>query len=411
MSLDCEIKPLKILFVGFVDLAKPGGDTTHVRELVKHLRSFGHRVIVVANASAKVDAYTDFHNTGSYLHVENEISRFAHLCVSLLRAFLINLFLVRQVDLVYGRDCLGGLVASLPAWLWRKPMIYELNGIAADEQRAKGDSSLNRLYGSFLDRAEVLTVARAQAYVAVTEQIRAYLVSRYRVAPERVVVIPNGVNTNLFCPFPENAVALLRQKLGLAPDAKIVVFAGTFSAWQGVDTLLSAAPKVLKVLPQAHFLIIGTGPLEDVLRERVKEVQIDDHVTFTGRVAHETVPAYLGLAAVCVAPFTQKRNASCGLSPVKIYEYLACEKNVITSRLPGLAFLEEEQVGYLIPCDDEDRLTTTLLDALSMKDELRRQAGQRGRKLVEERFRWEHAAEKVEKHCVKVLREDGTDSQ
>ncbi len=70
---------------------------------------------------------------------------------------------------------------------------------------------------------------------------------------------------------------------------------------------------------------------------------------------YEVVPFLINLADICVAPFISKRNEKTGVSPLKIFEYMACGKPVIASRIKGLEFLEAGRAGRLTEPGDASR--------------------------------------------------------
>ncbi|MEW6404500.1 MAG: glycosyltransferase family 4 protein [Chloroflexota bacterium] len=393
---------MKILFVGFVDLARPGGATTHVLELIAALRGLGHEVTLVANASNPVDDLKGFRSIGSYLDAGNQASVLISLCLSLLRGLATVLVAARHVDLIYVRDYLGGAVSWPAAHLFRKPVVYEINGIASDERRAYGEVFFARLYIRYIDWAEGVTVRLANRFVAVTDQLEEYLINRYHVTPLLVAVITNGVNTDMFRPLPEASLNPLREELRLDESSSVIVFAGTLNAWQGVSTLINAISYVVEIFPQAHFLIVGDGPLAGELHELVERLNIKANVTFVGRVPHASIPLYINVADICAAPFTENRNSHCGVSPVKIYEYMACGKPILATRIPGLEFLETAGIGRLAEPGDSISIAEVLVEMLK-DDEFRRRASEKATRLAAERHSWEAVAGQVDKICLETV--------
>lgn len=410
MSLTNKSWRPKIVFVGFVDLASPAGDTTHVKELIFHLRALEIEVSLVASASIPIDGLSGFHNIGSYLKSRNPLVNFFRLCLSLFRAAFIVLKLARRMDVIYVRDSFGGLAAYLAAKIWCKTVIYEVNGIAADERRAYGESLLNRLYIRFLEWTELVTVRLSTHYVTVTEQIKNYLVEHYYLESKHVSVIHNGVNTKMFRPLSETALVQLRQELRLVAGKKVIVFAGTLSAWQGVDVLLASVPHVLTVFPDAYFLIVGDGPLADDLHNQAKQLGISDNVLFTGWVQQENMPLFLNLADICVV---LKMPLLSGYSPLKVYEYMACGKPTIASRVEGLEFLEQEGVGRLVDHGNPDAISKVLVEMLHDEGFCQR-AGGKAAIFANQHHSWAKVAERVGKVCLDVVNavnENGKKSQ
>jgi len=120
-------------------------------------------------------------------------------------------------------------------------------------------------------------------------------------------------------------------------------------------------------------------------------------VRFVGPVVYEEVPRHIAAADVCTAPMTRERLRS-GSSAIKVYEYLACGRPVVASRIPGLEFLESEDLGKLVPPEDAHALAAALEGVLS-DAAWRRAAGERGRAFVLEHASWAAVAARVEDAC------------
>lgn len=390
---------MKILFIGFVDVARPGGATTHVLELVAALRDMSHEIALVANSSRPIEDLEDFHGIGSYLDAKFQVVMLAKLCLSLFRGLVTVLVVSRQVDLIYVRDYLGGIVAWPSVRLFQKPVVYEINGIAAEERKAYGDGAFNQLYSRFIDWAEGVTVRVARHFVAVTNQLKEYLVNNYRLDPQFVAVINNGVNTDVFKPLADDELVSLRQELKLHKTDKTIVFTGTLSVWQGLVTLLEAAVSVIDVFPQVCFLIVGDGPLKNKLKYKADQLGITKNVVFTGWVQREYIPQYLNLADICVV---LKEPMVSGYSPVKVYEYMACGKPILASRVPGLEFLETVGIGRLAEPNDSRSVAAELLKMLE-NDDFRQRASAIASQLAAERYGWANVAEQVGQVCLDTI--------
>jgi glycosyltransferase involved in cell wall biosynthesis len=123
---------------------------------------------------------------------------------------------------------------------------------------------------------------------------------------------------------------------------------------------------------------------------------LEDQFTFTGRVPYQRVVSYINALDIGVAPFPAARNAVIGLSPLKIYEYLACARPVITSRIDGVKeTIEECSGGYLFEPDKATELAQRISQAYGERNQLP-EMGKRGRRLIEERYAWTVIAHQVE---------------
>jgi len=304
----------------------------------------------------------------------------------------------RKFDVIYRRHNLFNTEYFL-AKLFRIPSVKEVNGIVADEMRIGGKG--DRVSVWFMDRIEKWNMPRADKIIVVTAQLEEVLHNEYNVPEDRIVVILNGANTELFKPMD---AAEAKDELGLRQSDSYVCFVGSLSKWQGVEYLIEAAPLILESYPNTRFLIIGDGVMKEELIQLTEKVGVSDKVIFTGMMPYQKVPLYINASDICVAPFIRKRNERCGVSPLKFCEYMACEKPVVASRLAGLEMLEQNDAGILVEPENPEALASAIIK-LYQDPDLRKQMGGNGRKYVVENRSWESVARKVAEVCEKIVKE------
>ena len=149
---------------------------------------------------------------------------------------------------------------------------------------------------------------------------------------ERIIELPWGANTARFCPEvrAEKAaeIAALRRRLGLPPQARVVVFVGSFRPWHGALEFVEAGLRLAAERENTHFLLVGEGPQRPAAEARCHESPWGERFHFTGSVPYDDVPLYLALAEVGVAPFQTRYHAALRAagffwSPLKVFEYLS----------------------------------------------------------------------------------------
>jgi starch synthase len=387
---------MRILYITLENISLHKGSVVHVKEIVKGLRDRDYNVGLVANSSNKDEQIPHFYNlyvlppsTLRLLGLKEQ----PHI-VSLVFLFFYLLTILPQYDIIYTRDYHTVIAALFPRLLFKKKLIFEINGIANEEQSLKGHSILNRMVVFLIRKAEKMATRNSEKIISVTPHIGAYLVENYNCLAEKVVTVTNGVNTRQFHPIHDEALLKsLKMKLGIADEDTVIIFVGNLAPWQGVETLIEVAPLLLKKIANIKFLIIGDGILRDEFKERVDSLRLSDRFIFTGMVEYEQVSFYINLADICVLP---KRRLKSGYSPIKLYEYMACEKAVVASRVEGLEFIEEEGIGRLVEPEDVIGLERTLNDLIKSPQE-RMRMGQRGLQIARERFSWESRAAEIEK--------------
>jgi glycosyltransferase involved in cell wall biosynthesis len=391
---------MRILYITLENVSLQKGSVVHIRETINGLRGRGHRIDLMARASAPFEGGDAFHNLTLKLG-PRPIGRFVEKWASrhsmFLALFTLLFSLMRKMpkyDVVYARDYHAAAIALLPALVYRKKVVFEINGLASEEVMLHGRSVLRRLLGKIIKKGEHFASRGSCRVIAVTPQIASYLVSQYRCQPRRVHVVSNGVNLDLFHPVQDPAkLACVRRDLKIEAEDKVVIFVGNLAPWQGVEFLVRAAPDVIEAVRDVKFLIVGDGVLRGSIEDEVKRKGISERFVLTGMVEYPRIPMYINIADVCVL---LKRKLASGFSPLKVYEYMACGKPVLASRVEGLEFIEKEGVGRLVSTDVPGETARTLTEMVT-HDEARVGMGHRGRRLATEKFSWESKVIEIER--------------
>src|SRR6185503_3084025 len=129
-----------------------------------------------------------------------------------------------------------------------------------------------------------------------------------------------------------------------------------------------------------HFLLIGEGSLKPNVEKIVRERGSASRVTFTGRLSHRQVPAYLDACDILVSPHVPMEDGSDFFgSPTKLFEYMAMAKPIVASRLGQIAdVLENGRNGCLIEPGNVDELVAAIL-RLSSNESERERLGEQAR--------------------------------
>jgi glycosyltransferase involved in cell wall biosynthesis len=390
---------MKILYITLENLSLHKGSVVHVKEIISGLRKLGLHVGLVAcslNKSEKADRFYNL-NVMTFLPLRLLRSRKQPYIVSSIFLFLYLLKILSHYDIIYARDYHTVLIAFFARLMFKKKLVFEINGIANEEQRLKGDSFLNRILVFLIQKAEKMATRYSDRIVSVTSPIVSYLSTNFYCHPDKVEVIGNGVDTKRFQPFHDDT--LLRQwkeRLGIAKEEMVIAFVGNLARWQGVGILIESAIRLLSRGEKVKLLIVGDGPIKKDLMRRVLESGLEKEFIFTGMMGYEDIPFLINVGNICVAPFIMERNKKTGVSPLKVFEYMACGKPVVASRVEGLEFIEEEGTGQLIEPEDVIGLEKALYDLIKAPQE-RIDMGERGLQIARERFSWESRVTEIER--------------
>jgi len=300
----------------------------------------------------------------------------------------------QRFDIIYRRHTVLN-IEYLLAKLFGIPSVKEVNGIIPDELRVTKWGDRVSLW--VVDRIERFNMPKADKIIVVTAELKEVLHNQYKVPQNKIVVIENGANTDLFKPMDTLEA---RTKLNLNQSGHYVCFVGSLVQWQGVEYLIRAAPLILESYPDTRFLIVGDGPMKQELIELAEQVGVSNRMIFTGMVPYQKIPLYINTSDVCVLP---KKPMGSGYSPLKLCEYMACGKPVAATRTDSFEILEEFNTGVLMNPENPSEFAQAIIKLLQNL-ELRVHMGENGRKYVVENQSWESVAKKVEEVCSEVAR-------
>jgi glycosyltransferase involved in cell wall biosynthesis len=385
---------MKVLYITLENVSLHKGSVIHIKEIVAGLRQAGHEVGLAARSFGPI------HDTESSHNVCPTFERGAGTLISYFVSGFLLLFrlfkIIDRYDLVYARDYHATVLAYLPCLLFQKKLIFEINGLANEEQRLKKDSLPNRAAVFLIRHAEKEATKAADRIISVTPQIAGYLCRELRCQQSKIEIVGNGVNTAKFHPIRDEVLLSgYRGRIGIKPGERVLVFVGNLARWQGIETLIDCSVDLLARKNTLKFLIVGDGPLRAKLLEKTRKARVENAVIFTGMVDYAEVPFYINLADIGVAPFISNRNTKTGVSPLKIFEYMACGKPVVASRIEGLEFIEHEGVGRLVTPGAVRDFAEALNDLLQ-DDSKRAEMGEKASRIAVEKFSWTSKVEKIQ---------------
>lgn len=387
---------MNILYITLENLSIHKGSVVHIKEIVNGLRRRGHRVGVIGFSLSHPKEISPFYN----LNLKN-IFLLSHFRFKkqpyILSSILLFYYLLKTLplyDLIYARDFHTVLIALFPRLLFQKKLIFEINGIAHEERGLKGKSIYNRILIWVIRKGERLATKYSDKIVSVTPYIASYLVQQYDCNKNKIEIVTNGVNLKQFRPINDKTILdNLRAKLGISPEESTILFVGNLNLTQGVEDLICVSPLVIKEVPLIKFLVVGDGVLREKLQKEVQRLGVSKYFIFSGAVNYEEVPLYINLSDICIL---FKRKLSSGWAPIKVFEYLACGKPVISSKVEGLEFIEEKGVGKLTEPGNIESIKNAILELLKKHRE-REEMGKKGNQLVQSGFDWETKVFEIEK--------------
>jgi D-inositol-3-phosphate glycosyltransferase len=311
-------------------------------------------------------------------------------------------------DLIHSHYWLSGIAAGLLQEKWHIPIVqmfhtlgYMKNKIAgrpeeiADAHRLEGEQQIMDL----ADRIVAATPAEVEQ-----------LTSLYRVDPNKITVIPPGVDVSHFYPIPQDEA---RAAIGIPSEVQMILFVGRIEPLKGVDTLLHAMALMREDCHiehcNYHLAIIGGDPNghnENIdsemyrLQSLCHELGLDETVVFLGKRDQSTLPYYYSAAEVLVMPSYYESFGMVAL------ESMACGTPVVASQISGLAYLVQDGVtGFTVRGRDVKALARRLTQLIYNPD-LRQKMGEQAA-VYTKSFAWEIITARIKELYEEVLDQHG----
>lgn len=226
-----------------------------------------------------------------------------------------TLFKTNQLD--------GAWTAILSGMLHRKPVIARAGYLWAEDNRSEGGRGVK---ATLIDRLQRWTLRRANGIFLTTAAMKSHVAQRYAVAPERIHVVPNYVDTERFRPLAAGdapADAFADELANAEKVAGRICYVGRLHPRKNLDQLIRAVGEV----PGASLVLIGRGEQQPELEALAAQVGAD--VRFAGVVPHERIPAEMARAQLFVLASQFEGH------PKALLEAMACGTAVIGSDVPG----------------------------------------------------------------------------
>ena len=277
------------------------------------------------------------------------------------------------------------LLVGLSGW-WlarhkRVPFVFEVRDLWPESLAAVGAGSTGSLLHRLLGKIAGFLYHRCDRLVVVTPAFKDHLVKHWRVPSEKISVVDNGVDTNLFRPLPLDSV--LRHTLG-AEGRFVVSYIGTMGLAHGLETVVEAASRLQNAAPEILFLLVGEGAEKERIAALTRSRGLTN-VRFVGQQPRETVPDYISASDVCLVPL-KRTDLFKTVLPTKMLEFMACARPVILG-VDGHArsVLQHADGGIFVTPEDPEALVNAI-KTLAADPALRQAMGRNGRQYVQQNF-------------------------
>jgi glycosyltransferase involved in cell wall biosynthesis len=202
---------------------------------------------------------------------------------------------------------------------------------------------------------------RANKIICVTDIIKQRIASDFNIDKNKIYVIPNPINDDIFsrCELKDVATSKL----------KTIGFIGNIYKDQGVHHLISAINILVSKnnINNYRVMIVGDGDYFKQCELLIKQYNLKEVITMVGLVAPNEVPMYIRNFDICVAPFTESDYKIRGSSALKIMEYLYCNKPVVTIDVNEYRFIKDNSFGLLYESNNINDLADSIFSLMQQQ--------------------------------------------
>lgn len=210
-------------------------------------------------------------------------------------------------------------------------------------------------YQIFADR---LLSGLTDAGIAVSENVREFMIEQRSIPADRITIIENGVDLNLFHPADAEAAAAVRVELAIPKDHAVVGSVGRLRAEKGTEFLIRAIPRVLRSARATTFLIAGDGPLRGTLEALAANLGVETRVRFLG--FRSDIPRLLAGLDILVLPSLTEG------SPLSLLEGMAVGCPIVATPVGGVRQVASEGKSVLfVPPGDADAIARQILELIA----------------------------------------------
>lgn len=373
-----------------------GGQERYVYNLSKYLVRMDHEVHIITSNFPKSEEQ----------EIMDGITIERHKCLArpfrnpITPTFLTLGKKIKKFDVVHTHNE-HSFAAMVAAYLRRKtdvPLILTCHGQLIFG--SKMTDCFERAYSRIIGRA---IFKAADRIISLSSSDLDYI-SSLGIDPKKISMLPNAIDPGELFKMDSGTFKADNPRNSFLQGLngkRIIMFVGPVIQRKGVEYLIKSIPKVLrKTGDNSVFVLVGGGDFLNQARQLTTEMQINDHVIFTGRLTEEELIETYRCADLFVLP-----SLSEGL-PTSILEAMYFGLPVVATDIPGVKD-HFKDVALLVPPKNEDRLAEAIVKLLD-DEELRRRLSKAGEELVKRKYTWDVVAREYEKVYIELLRCGGS---
>lgn len=396
---------MKIWLINHYATPPDYGSSTRHYVLAKELRKHGHEVTIIAsqfhhltnsepsNQASKFktwqDDYVKFLLLPTPKYSDNGLGRLWNMLFFAYKALRLPKHYAERPDII-----IGSSVHPFAAWAaerlaadFQVPFCFEVRDLwpqtLIDMQAIGKRHPLTIL----LHQLERYLYQKAQRIITLLPFAYEYICA-LGIPKEKIEYIPNGIDLNL---FPESQPVTLEDK-----ERFTVMYLGAHGPANHLETVVEAAAEMSQnpATRSVHWRLIGQGPDKERLKHKVKQLNLNN-IVLEDSIPKNAVPKVATQADAFIFHLRGVDVFKFGISPNKLFDYLACQRPIVFACAARNNPVEEAGAGITVPPEDPQAMAAAVRQLSKMTPEERGRMGQRGRKYVEENHSYQYLGERL----------------
>ncbi len=337
------------------------GSNLRVYFLLKELLSRGHEVVVIHSSledalythrQFKCKTYSAGVGISRWDSYKNKIVKYIKFAI---KAFLISRRI--KCDAIFGIS----LINAFPTVFHpsAKKIIMYVDFMSHFYRYAHPQGVINLFLFKLSNFLEHFTIHRADKIIVITEELKKLLP---RSCWYKIKIIPDGVDTLHFKPLKDTKTKI-RQKLGIGKEEIVIGYQGAIEPHDGLQFLVSVAPRLIETLPNIRFLIAGQGSFLKEIKQMARRNNSSHRFIFTGWLPHSEIPIIMSATDFNLIPIPN-HPATRGIITFRLMESIASGVSVIANNLPGIREIADESMVFFTDVENPEKFFNDIIKAI-----------------------------------------------
>jgi glycosyltransferase involved in cell wall biosynthesis len=357
------------------------------------------KILKLESLLVKKQTYSNIHRAVKDSHVL--VVRTAHIQVPYLRRIsslvtnffgMLKLFRKNRPDIMIGFSITNGFIGLILAKLFRIPYIFYYIDLLHTLVPVSSAQYFAKLLSKFLFK-------KSDCVIVVTSFLQSYVINE-GAPPEKVQILLNGISLENTI-INREKLGNLKSELSIEENDFVLLYMGYLYSFAGLKEIIDYYDKSVKSkLFKIKFIIVGDGEMYAKLSDHIKKLDAA-WVTLTGKVPFFDLTEYIELADLCLLSFALNEVTK-DITPVKVMEYMAMKKPVLSNSLPSVVREIGENNGVIF-AQNQKNLIEEIGELINQKPKLKK-IGQEGFELIKAKYVWSKILDDLKKIMLEIIK-------